>query len=166
MVMRPRLVALLAPNPAFSELLCDAIDDDGRYRTARFSSIAALASFMTLAPVDVVVLDAGPSGMPAVAAARRLRRHGRRAGLTFETVALARILPFRDDQFTDDGIDVVLQKPVTPGQLLDCFDGLAGSGLVPRQQPEAVPSAALVQRLAAESAGKVILLRDRLRAAS
>lgn len=117
-------VAILAANPAFAAILSRALEQDGGYRVASFSSVEQLTTFLRISPVDVVVLDTDLPGAPAIDIARGLRSHLKLASSAFEIVALTRAAVAFHRPLLAAGIDAVLEKPVTPQQLLACIDGL------------------------------------------
>lgn len=119
-----RAVAILAANPAFAAILSRTLEADGGYRVASFSSVEQLTTFLRTSPVDVVVLDTDLPGAPAIDIARGLRSHMRLASNAFEIVALTRAAVAFHRPLLAAGIDAVLEKPVTPQQLLGCIDGL------------------------------------------
>lgn len=112
-----RSLAILATNPAFAELLCQPLEAEG-YRIASFESHEALTTYLRIAPVDAVVIDTDRSDIAATELARNLRHHPRLAPGHFKLVALTRTLPAFHQSLHEAGIDKVLVKPVTPGQLL------------------------------------------------
>jgi CheY-like chemotaxis protein len=121
-MFRTPLVALLAANPAFVELSGRSLKDGG-YNVAALSSPGALTTFLRISPVDVVVLDSELPGSSTVAVARGLRALPRPASPLFSIVALARDA-HAHDALHRAGVDVVLQKPVAPGQLLATVQNL------------------------------------------
>ena len=119
-----KAVAILAANPAFAAILSRALEQDGGYRVTSFSSVEMLTTFLRISPVDVVVLDTDLPGAPAIDIARGLRNHLKLATSAFEIVALTRAAAAFHKPLLAAGIDAVLEKPVTPQQLLSCIDGL------------------------------------------
>lgn len=119
-----KAVAILAANPAFAAILSRALEQDGGYRVTSFSSVEMLTTFLRISPVDVVVLDTDLPGAPAIDIARGLRNHLKLATSAFEIVALTRAAVAFHKPLLAAGIDAVLEKPVTPQQLLACIDGL------------------------------------------
>lgn len=124
MTSQSKAVAILAANPAFAAILCRSLEQDGGYRVASFSSVEMLTTFLRISPVDVVVLDTDLPGAPAIDIARGLRGHIKLASSAFEIVALTRAAVAFHKPLLAAGIDAVLEKPVTPMQLLACIDGL------------------------------------------
>ncbi len=125
-ISHPKAVALLAANPAFAAILSKALEDQGGYRVASFTSVEMLTTFLRISPVDVVVLDTDLPGAPAIDIARGLRQHVKLASSAFQIVALTRAAVAFHKPLLAAGIDAVLEKPVTPPQLLECIDRLAG----------------------------------------
>ena len=138
--MRTRAVAMLAGNPAFAEILCRTLEEDGGYRVATFSSLEPLTTFLRISPVDVVILDTDLPGAPAIDIARGLRNHMRLASGAFEIVALTKATEPFHRPLLAAGIDAVLTKPVVPAQLLACIDTLLAEGRGPVPAPKYVPA--------------------------
>lgn len=117
-------IALLAANPAFSGVLSRALETDGGHEVTTFDGIEALTTYLRIAPVNVVVLDAELPGAPAIDIARGLRAGLKLASHDFAIVALTQTpVPFHRPLLTA-GIDAVLHKPVTPARLLAVVDDL------------------------------------------
>lgn len=131
-IFHPKAIAMLAANPAFAAILSKALEDLGGYSVASFTSVEMLTTFLRISPVDVVVLDTDLPGAPAIDIARGLRQHIKLASSAFQIVALTRAAAAFHKPLLSAGIDAVLVKPVTPPQLLDCIDRLAG---VERDEP-------------------------------
>ncbi len=124
MRMRSLSIAMLAGNPALAGILQCALRDDGGHEVASFIGIEALTTYLRISPIDVVVLDGDLPGAPVVDIARGLREHMRLASPQFRIIALTRTpAPFHRP-LHDAGIDRVLVKPVTPGQLLETVEAL------------------------------------------
>ena len=133
-----KAVAILAANPAFAAILSRALEQDGGYRVASFSSVEMLTTFLRISPVDVVVLDTDLPGAPAIDIARGLRNHLKLASSAFDIVALTRAAAAFHKPLLAAGIDAVLEKPVTPQQLLGAIDGLVEVERVAAVQHQAV----------------------------
>ena len=114
----------MAANPAFAAILSRSLEQDGGYRVVTFPGADLLTTFLRISPVDVVVLDSDTPGAPLVDLARGLRSNLKLASGAFEIVALTRTAPAFHKPLLAAGIDAVLEKPVTPQQLLECIDGL------------------------------------------
>jgi CheY-like chemotaxis protein len=136
MTSHSKAVAMLAANPAFADILCRALEHDGGYRVASFTSVEMLTTFLRISPVDVVVLDTDLPGAPAIDIARGLRNHVKLASSAFEIVALTRAAAKFHKPLLAAGIDAVLEKPVVPKQLLECIDGLVQVDRHVAVQPE------------------------------
>lgn len=161
MTSHTKAVAMLAANPAFAAILCRSLEQDGGYRVASFSSVEMLTTFLRISPVDVVVLDTDLPGAPAIDIARGLRSHMKLASSAFEIVALTRAAVAFHKPLLAAGIDAVLEKPVTPGQLLDCVDGLmeVERAVAVQQQPTMTMVRAFEPRpVMAQRVGNVIPL--------
>jgi DNA-binding response OmpR family regulator len=124
MPSRALSIALLAANPALAGILARALEIDGGHKVATFEGIEALTTYLRIAPVDVVVLDAELPGAPAIDIARGLRAHVKLASDDFEIVVLTQTPIAFHRPLLAAGIDEVLQKPVTPARLLAVIDGL------------------------------------------
>ncbi len=142
MSTRTRSVAMLAANPAFAGILCRTLETDGHYRVASFAGVEALTTFLRISPVDVVILDCEIPGAPAADIARGLRQHLRLASSDFSVIALSRAEPAFHAPLIAAGIDLVLEKPVTPRQLLDAIEIVGGENRVarPTQRPAQRPA--------------------------
>lgn len=124
MSFRPLSVAMLAANPALAGILARALEADGGHKVATFEGIEALTTYLRLTPVDIVVLDTELPGAPAIDIARGLRAHLKLASDDFSIIALTGTpAPFHRPLLAA-GIDAVLQKPVSPAQLLSTVDSL------------------------------------------
>lgn len=159
-----KAVAILAANPAFAAILSRALEQDGGYRVASFSGVEMLTTFLRISPVDVVVLDTDLPGAPAIDIARGLRNHMKLASSAFEIVALTRAAVAFHKPLLAAGIDAVLEKPVTPQQLLNCIDGLVEVERAVAVQHQAVTQSVTMVRafeprpVPAERIGNVIPL--------
>jgi CheY-like chemotaxis protein len=125
-------------NPAFAAILGRSLEQDGGYRVVSFSGAEALTTFLRIAPVDVVLLDSDVPEAPAVDLARSLRSNHKLATRAFEIVALTRTTAAFHKPLLAAGIDAVLEKPVTPQQLLECIDGLVEVERVAAVQQQSV----------------------------
>lgn len=123
--LHSKAVAMLAANPAFAAILCKALEQQGGYRVASFTSVEMLTTFLRISPVDVVVLDTELPGAPAIDIARGLRQHVKLASSAFGILALTRAAAAFHKPLLAAGIDAVLEKPVTPAQLIDSIDKLS-----------------------------------------
>ena len=137
MSLPTRSIAMLAANPAFAAILGRALEQDG-HRVMQFSGIETLTTFLRISPVDVVILDTDVPGAPATDIARGLRGHMRLASAAFDLVALTRAAGAFHAPLVASGIDMVLNKPISPAQLLARVNGLTGSR---RGQAPAIPGA-------------------------
>lgn len=124
MRLRSLSIAMLAGNPALAGILQRALRDDGGHEVASFVGIEALTTFLRISPIDVVLLDTDLPGSPVVDIAKGLRQHLRLASPDFRIIALTRTpTPFHRP-LRDAGIDRVLVKPVTPGQVLETVEAM------------------------------------------
>jgi len=143
MTVRTLSVALLAENSAFADIVCRTLEERPDYRVPRFGSVSAMTTFMRLAPVDVVVFDTDLPGASPIDIVQGLRANTKLANPMFKTIVLTRAARPFQQPILAGGVDLVLQKPVPPRQLLEAIDSLyadhrlvAGSGLVhPASRP-------------------------------
>lgn len=124
MTSRPLTIALLAANPALAGILARALESDGGHKVATFTGVDALATYLRISPVDLVVLDADLPGAPAIDISRGLRAHMKLASDDFAIVVLTQTPASFHRPLLAAGIDEVLQKPVTPAKLLAVVEDL------------------------------------------
>ena len=117
-------VAMLAANPSFASILCGALEDHRGYRVPSFGTVAALMTYMRIAPVDVLVLDAEIEGVSAGEVVQSLRALPKLANPYFHVIMLTRAAAPFHRSLLADGADAVLQKSIAPAQLLACIDTL------------------------------------------
>jgi DNA-binding response OmpR family regulator len=115
--MRPLAIAFLAENPALSALLGKGLEEAG-CRVAVFSDPDSFRTYLRIAPVDLVVLDADSHGFAAPEFAWSLRTHPKLISQHFLVVALTRAEPTFHSQLRAGGVDLVLGKPIGATQLL------------------------------------------------
>lgn len=133
---RSHIVSILATNPAFTALLRSGLEEEG-YRVPCFTDAGALATFMQIAPVDVVVLDSEAEAWAADDVAMGLRAHPRPAHPDPRIVVLTRAEPPFHGRFLNAGADLVLKKPVVPARL-----AVAIARLVEGEMSRSLPQAA------------------------
>lgn len=164
MSARTLSVALLAANTAFADIVSRTLEERPDYRVARFSGVEALTTFMRIAPVHVVVFDTEFPGASPLETVQELRSNPKLAYGLFKTIVLTRAAEPFHQPILAAGVDVVIQKPVPPRNLLEAIDGLyadqriiAGSG---HARPGSRPSARafVTQTAAIERVGNVIPL--------
>jgi DNA-binding response OmpR family regulator len=114
---RTRRVAVLAGNPAFGAILCRSLEDAG-FNALNFSQVGPLTTFLRISTVDTLILDAELPGPSVIDIAKALRSHQRLASPLFEIVTLTRTRAEFHRPFYDAGIDLVLEKPLTPARLI------------------------------------------------
>jgi|SRR5215217_1523918 len=124
MTARTQSVALLAANPAFADIVSRMLEEGSDYRIFQFGSVEALTTFMRIAPVHVVLFDTEVADVLPLQFAQHLRADVKPAYPLFKTIALTRAAKPFHAPLLAAGIDVVLQKPVPPRQLLEAIDGL------------------------------------------
>lgn len=114
-----KTVAILVGNSALSSILTMVLAAAPGLRVRPFESFVALATYMRLAPVDLVVLDFECEHAAAAEAARQLHDDHRIAG-RFVVLALAgRVSPEVKQASIRAGIDEVIVKPMSPKYLLE-----------------------------------------------
>ena len=115
-----KIVAVLAAGPALSSILAMVLRADPRLRVREFASLDALALYMRLSPVDLLVCDFDAGAAPADAVARALRGDSRLCQRDFQIVALARQVNAETRRAAvAAGIDEVIVKPMSPRYLLE-----------------------------------------------
>jgi Response regulators consisting of a CheY-like receiver domain and a winged-helix DNA-binding domain len=113
-----KVVAVLAANPALSSVLTMVLRADSRLRVRPFESEAALATYMRIAPVDVLVVDLDREDAPGIIAALRADIAIVRAD--FQAIALTRtVTTALREKSIAAGIDEVIVKPMSPRYLLE-----------------------------------------------
>ena len=137
MTVQTQSVALLAANPAFADIVSRTLEESPDYRVFQFASVEALTTFMRIAPVHVVLFDTEVAGASPLQFVQDLRANEKLAYPLFKTIVLTRAAKPFQQPILAAGVDVVLQKPVLPRQMLEAIDGLyadqrlvAGSGQV------------------------------------
>ena len=116
----PKVVAILVDNPALSSILTMVLAAVPRLRVRAFESRVALATYMRLAPVHLVVADFDSRDMPADRLARALGADPHLATHDYDVIALAsRVTVERKRAAILAGIDEILVKPMSPAYLLE-----------------------------------------------
>lgn len=115
-----KTVAILAANPALSSILSMVLAASPNLRVRPFESQAALAAYMHIAPVDLIVGDFDCETAPADSLALALRADRQLANDQFQMIALTRHAnqPVRQAASTA-GIDEVIVKPMSPRYILE-----------------------------------------------
>ena len=113
-----KTIAVLAANPALSSILSMVLSGDRRLRVREFESLRALTTYMSLAPVDLVVCDFDCEIAPADEVAGSLRANENLVTRDFQIIALTRTIS-RDTRQSSisAGIDEVIVKPMSPKYL-------------------------------------------------
>lgn len=133
-------IAMLAANPALASILSGALED-GDYRTAAFSSLQALSTFLRIAPVDVAILNLDMPWTEMVQTVRALKAGPRTANPLLKVIVLTHALPFVGS-LAGSGIGALLVKPVTPAKLMTTVaDLLEDAGRTRPVAPRHVPLA-------------------------
>jgi two-component system phosphate regulon response regulator PhoB len=113
-----KIIAVLAANPALSSILTMVLAGDNRLRVRQFDSLAALATYMSLTPIDIVVCDFDCKAAPAEEVAVTLRGDAGLARRDFQIIALTQaVTPRTRYASVSAGIDEVIVKPMSPKYL-------------------------------------------------
>jgi two-component system phosphate regulon response regulator PhoB len=116
----PRTVAVLVANPALSSILGMVLAANPSLRVRPFDSLLALATYMRLAPVDMIVADLDGDGTRADLVAQALRSDKRLDNPDFQIIALANAVDGDSRAAARRaGIDEVMVKPMSPRYLLE-----------------------------------------------
>lgn len=115
-----KVIAVIAANPALSSVLTMVLGSDRRLRVRPFESEFALATYMRIAPVDVLVIDLDREDVPAVELVAALRASPGVVRADFQAIALTRTVTstLREASIAA-GIDEVIVKPMSPRYLLE-----------------------------------------------
>lgn len=114
-----KLVAILAANPALTSILAKPLAGQAGLRVAEFETAQALVTFMRISPLDLIILDADTTGMPAGDFVQSLRSNRRLASPRFDIIALTRTAAAFHQELLDSGFDEILVKPISTNELLD-----------------------------------------------
>ncbi len=113
------VVAVLVSNPALSAILTTALAASPRLRVREFESAPALATYMRLARVDLLVCDF-TGDVPADRLVESLRRDPATELPGFQAVGLTGgITAELKERAARAGIDEVVIKPMSPKYLLE-----------------------------------------------
>lgn len=117
--MLTKKIALLAANPAFGAIVGAGLQCEARLKVYTFETLDAVATFMRISPIDLVILDA--DGLPAdvTASVAALRQEPRRIQQDLSVMLLTRAAPAFHAALLGQGIDLIHGKPVSPARLLD-----------------------------------------------
>ncbi|MDP1731207.1 MAG: response regulator [Devosia sp.] len=113
-----KLVAILAANPALTSILAKPLAREPGLRVCEFATGQALVTFMRIAPLDLIVMDADSDGASALDFVRSLRINRRLASAQFDIIALTRAVIGFHQTLLDAGVDDVLGKPVSTTDLV------------------------------------------------
>jgi two-component system phosphate regulon response regulator PhoB len=115
-----KVVAVIAANPALSSILTMVLAATSNLRVRQFESQTALATYMRLSPVDLLVCDFDCEEAPASVLARSLRFDESVVRRDFQIIALASSVTENTKQASiASGIDEVIVKPMSPKYLLE-----------------------------------------------
>ena len=115
-----KVVAVIAANPALSSILTMVLAATSNLRVRQFESQTALATYMRLSPVDLLVCDFDCEEAPASVLARSLRFDETVVRRDFQIIALASSVTENTKQASiASGIDEVIVKPMSPKYLLE-----------------------------------------------
>jgi response regulator RpfG family c-di-GMP phosphodiesterase len=115
-----RVVAVLVSGPALSSILSMVLASVPTLRVRPFETVAALATYMRLAPVDLVVSDFDSRSAPADGVAQALHGDATLAGRDFQIIALAsQVTSEMKAASITAGIDEIIIKPMSPRYLLE-----------------------------------------------
>lgn len=151
-----KVVALLVSNPALSSILSSMLASAPSLRVRPFESVLALATYMRLAPVDLLVCDFDSADEPADEVTRRLHADERLERPDFQVIALAGALtPETKRASIRAGIDEIIMKPMSPQYLLERVLSRLSSAArpvarripapIPRTRPDAAPGGNVIQ---------------------
>ncbi|WP_417308301.1 hypothetical protein [Devosia sp.] len=124
------IVALLAANAAFAAILGRTLREEGGFRVEVFATVMAMTRFIASHGTAIAVIDCDLPRLDVRELSHSLRTVAR---TSLRQIAVTRAAPAFHAPLRAAGIDVVLQKPVTPDQMLTCVrtlhpTGLAGGG--------------------------------------
>lgn len=115
-----KTVAILASSPALSSILASVLAMNPGLRVRSFETQRALATYMSLTSVDLVVCDYDCPGARADKVAQALRNDDKLAFRGFQIIAMTRELSPETRQATvASGIDEVIIKPMSPRYLYE-----------------------------------------------
>ncbi len=115
-----KVVAVLVSNPALSSILSMVLASVPTLRVRPFESQVALATYMRLAPVDLIVSDFDSERAPADRVARDLHADRSIERRDFQMIALASEVTAATKQASiSAGIDEIIVKPMSPKYLLE-----------------------------------------------
>ena len=115
-----KVVAVLAANPALSSILSAVLAASPALRVRQFESVAALTTYMRLAPIDLLVCDFDCEAAPAGSLAAGLRGDRALSRTRLQIIALASQLnPDVKRASLEGGIDEIIVKPMSPRYLLE-----------------------------------------------
>lgn len=113
-------VAILVANPALTAILSATLATSPRLRVRQFETQAALATYLRLASVDLVVADFDSEMARADLVAAELRRDRNLLTDDMQIIALASaVTPDVRIASLDSHVDEIIMKPMSPGYLLE-----------------------------------------------
>jgi len=117
---QPKVVAIVLDNPALRSILTMVLASVPSLRVRPFESAVALATYMPLAPVHLIVADFDSLELPADRLAREIGADPVIAVQDFQIVALTgEATAARKRASIAAGIDEIIVKPMSPKYLLE-----------------------------------------------
>jgi two-component system phosphate regulon response regulator PhoB len=126
-----KLVAILAANPALTSILAKPLANEAGLRVCEFESGQALVTFMRISPLDLIIVDADTTDVPAADFVQALRANPRLASPHFDIIALTRAPGAFHQALLDAWFDDIITKPVATAQLVDCVTRRLALGRTP-----------------------------------
>lgn len=113
-------IAIIVANPALSSILSATLAASPRLRVRPFETQAALATYLRLAPVELVVADFDSEAARADLLAKELRQDRNLLTTDMQIIALASAVTAEVRAASVDAhIDEIVMKPMSPGYLLE-----------------------------------------------
>ena len=138
---QPKVVAIVLDNPALRSILTMVLASVPSLRVRPFESAVALATYMHLAPVHLIVADFDSLELPADRLAREIGADPVIAVQDFQIVALTgEATAARKRASIAAGIDEIIVKPMSPKYLLErVLSRLDRRAAPPAPRPAFVP---------------------------
>ncbi len=137
-----KTVAVIAANPALSSILGMMLASDPALRVRQFETQGALATYVRLSPVDLVVADFECAAAPADVLTLALRDNLEIQRADFEVIALTHVVDARIRAAAlRAGIDEVIVKPISPRYLQERVTARLRRREIPVGRRQVVPAA-------------------------